>query len=49
VLLTPQTVDFASLASAYGWEYRAVTEVGQLDGALTASAGRVLVEVALAR
>lgn len=49
VLLTPQAVDFASLASAYGWEYRAVTEVGQLDGALTASAERVLVEVALAR
>lgn len=49
VLLTPQAVDLAALASAYGWEHRAVTEVGQLDGALTASAGRVLVEVALAR
>jgi len=49
VLLTPQQVDFASLAAAYGWEHRAVTELGQLDGALTASAGRVLVEVALAR
>ena len=49
VLLTPQEVDFAALASAYGWEHRAVTEVGQLDGALTPSAGRVLVEVALAR
>ena len=49
VLLTPQSVDLAALAAAYGWEHRAVTEVGQLDGALTASAGRVLVEVALAR
>ncbi len=49
VLLTPQTVDLASLAAAYGWEYRSVTEAGQLDGALTASAGRVLVEVALDR
>jgi len=49
VLLTPQSVDLAALATAYGWEHRAVTEVGQLDGALTASAGRVLVEVALTR
>ncbi|AYF98102.1 2-succinyl-5-enolpyruvyl-6-hydroxy-3-cyclohexene-1-carboxylic-acid synthase [Protaetiibacter intestinalis] len=49
VLLTPQHVDLAALASAYGWEHRLVTERGQLDGALTPSAGRVLVEVALAR
>ena len=49
VLLTPQDVDLASLAAAYGWEHRLVTEAGQLDGALTASAGRILIEVALAR
>jgi 2-succinyl-5-enolpyruvyl-6-hydroxy-3-cyclohexene-1-carboxylate synthase len=49
VLLTPQHVDLAALASAYGWEHRLVTERGQLDGALTPTAGRTLVEVALAR
>jgi len=49
VLLTPQHVDLASLASAYGWEHRLVTERGQLDGALSPTPGRVLVEVALER
>jgi len=49
VLLTPQHVDLAALASAYGWEHRLVTERGQLDGALSPTPGRVLVEVALAR
>ena len=49
VLLTPQHVDIAALASAYGWEYQLVTERGQLDGALTPTATRSIVEVALAR
>jgi 2-succinyl-5-enolpyruvyl-6-hydroxy-3-cyclohexene-1-carboxylate synthase len=49
VLLTPQNVDLAALASAYGWEYRLVTERGQLDGALSPTPGRTLVEVALER
>jgi len=49
VLLTPQSVDLAALASAYGWEHRLVTERGQLAGSLTPAAGRVIVEVALAR
>ncbi|CAN5519259.1 2-succinyl-5-enolpyruvyl-6-hydroxy-3-cyclohexene-1-carboxylic-acid synthase [soil metagenome] len=49
VLLTPQTVDLAALASAYGWEYRRVTTRGELDPALTPSAGRVLIEVPLPR
>ncbi len=49
VLLTPQHVDLASLAAAYGWEHRLVTEAGQLDGALTATPGRVLIEVVLDR
>ncbi len=49
VLLTPQHVDLAALAAAYGWEHRLVTESGDLDGALTPSASRTLVEVALAR
>jgi 2-succinyl-5-enolpyruvyl-6-hydroxy-3-cyclohexene-1-carboxylate synthase len=49
VLLTPQTVDMAALASAYGWEYRLVSNRGELDPALTPSPGRVLIEVPLAR
>jgi 2-succinyl-5-enolpyruvyl-6-hydroxy-3-cyclohexene-1-carboxylate synthase len=49
VLLTPQHVDLAALASAYGWEHQLVTERGQLDGALTPTATRSIVEVALAR
>lgn len=49
VLLTPQTVDLAALASAYGWEYRRVEARGELDPALTPSAGRVLIDVPLSR
>ncbi len=49
VLLTPQSVDLAALASAYGWEYRRVVNRGELGPALTPSDGRVLVEVPLAR
>jgi len=49
VLLTPQTVDLAALASAYGWEYRRVTTRGELDPALTPTPGRVLIEVPLSR
>ncbi|HWH97307.1 MAG TPA: thiamine pyrophosphate-dependent enzyme, partial [Pseudolysinimonas sp.] len=49
VLYTPQTVDFAALAAAYGWEYRRATTRAELDDALTASAHRVLIEVPLAR
>jgi 2-succinyl-5-enolpyruvyl-6-hydroxy-3-cyclohexene-1-carboxylate synthase len=49
VLLTPQTVDLAALASAYGWEYRRVETRGELDPALTPTPGRVLIEVPLAR
>jgi 2-succinyl-5-enolpyruvyl-6-hydroxy-3-cyclohexene-1-carboxylate synthase len=49
VLLTPQSVDLAALASAYGWEYRHVANRGELGPALTPSADRVLIEVPLAR
>ena len=49
VLLTPQSVDLAALAAAYGWEYRRVANRGELDPALTPSADRVLIEVPLAR
>jgi 2-succinyl-5-enolpyruvyl-6-hydroxy-3-cyclohexene-1-carboxylate synthase len=49
VLLTPQTVDLAALAAAYGWEYRRVETRGELDSALTPAPGRVLIEVPLTR
>lgn len=49
VLLTPQVVDFASLAAAYGWDYLRATNRGELDQALTASAGPTLIEVPLER
>lgn len=49
VLLTPQTVDLASLAAAYGWEHRRVANRGELAPALTPSGGRVLIEVPLSR
>jgi 2-succinyl-5-enolpyruvyl-6-hydroxy-3-cyclohexene-1-carboxylate synthase len=49
VMLTPQRVDLAALAAAYGWEYRLVGSRGDLDPALTPSDGQVLIEVPLAR
>jgi 2-succinyl-5-enolpyruvyl-6-hydroxy-3-cyclohexene-1-carboxylate synthase len=49
VLLTPQRVDLRALAEAYGWEYRRVENRGDLDGALTASGGRVVIEIPLER
>ena len=49
VLLTPQTVDIEALAAAYDWQFRRVTNRGELAPALTPSADRVLIEVPLAR
>jgi 2-succinyl-5-enolpyruvyl-6-hydroxy-3-cyclohexene-1-carboxylate synthase len=49
VLYTPQAVDLAALAAAYGWEYRRAATRAELDDALSASGGRVLLEVPLAR
>lgn len=50
VLYTPQNVDLAALAAAYGWEYRRETTRAGLDQALTtAVTGRQLIEVPLAR
>jgi 2-succinyl-5-enolpyruvyl-6-hydroxy-3-cyclohexene-1-carboxylate synthase len=49
VLLTPQAVEIKALAAAYGWEYRRVDNRGDLDGALTASGQRVIVEVPMER
>lgn len=50
VQYTPQRVDLAQLAGAYGWEYRRATTRGELDEALgTAVTGPTLLEVPLAR
>ena len=49
VLLTPQLVSFEALATAYGWTYLRATNRGELDQALTASAGPTLIEVPLER
>jgi 2-succinyl-5-enolpyruvyl-6-hydroxy-3-cyclohexene-1-carboxylate synthase len=49
VLLTPQMVDFAALAAAYGWTYLRATNRGELDQALTAVTAPTLVEVPLSR
>ena len=50
VQFTPQQVDFAALAAAYGWEYRRVTTRGELDEALSGGvSGPQLVEVPLER
>ncbi len=49
VLYTPQHAPVEALAAAYGWEYRRVENRGQLDQALTASAGPTIVEVPLPR
>jgi 2-succinyl-5-enolpyruvyl-6-hydroxy-3-cyclohexene-1-carboxylate synthase len=49
VLLTPQSVDFAALATAYGWTYLRATNRGELDQALTASTTPTLIEVPLPR
>lgn len=49
VLYTPQSVDLAALAAAYGWEHRRAATRAELDDALSASGARVLIEVPLAR
>lgn len=50
VMYTPQRANLASLAEAYGWEYRRVETRGELDRLLTAPvSGPMLVEVPLAR
>jgi 2-succinyl-5-enolpyruvyl-6-hydroxy-3-cyclohexene-1-carboxylate synthase len=50
VMLTPQRVDFAALATAYGWQYVRASTRGQLEDALSAPpVGPSLLEVPLAR
>ena len=50
VLYTPQSVDLAALAQAYGWHHAVVRTKGELDQALSAPpAGVSLLEVPLSR
>ncbi|WP_227497022.1 2-succinyl-5-enolpyruvyl-6-hydroxy-3-cyclohexene-1-carboxylic-acid synthase [Planctomonas psychrotolerans] len=50
VLFTPQRVDLAALAAAYGWDHRVAATTGELSAALTSPpAGPSIVEVPLAR
>jgi len=50
VMYTPQQVDLAKLADAYGWEYQRVTTRSALDQALSAVSTRpVIIEVPLDR
>ncbi|RIJ53881.1 2-succinyl-5-enolpyruvyl-6-hydroxy-3-cyclohexene-1-carboxylate synthase, partial [Clavibacter phaseoli] len=50
VMFTPQRVDLASLAKAYGWAYLRAATHGQLEAALTtASEAPLLIEVPLVR
>jgi 2-succinyl-5-enolpyruvyl-6-hydroxy-3-cyclohexene-1-carboxylate synthase len=49
VLLTPQSVDLSALALAYGWEYVLAATRTELDQALTASVGPIIIEVPLTR
>lgn len=49
VLLTPQQVDIAALAAAYGWTHRVAATRGELEDALSASTPRALIEIPLSR
>lgn len=49
VLLTPQQVSLSHLAAAYGWQYKKVTNRGELDDALTPTENPTLIEVPLPR
>lgn len=50
VMLTPQQVDLAALAQAYGWTHRRASTRGDLDRALTEPVlGPTILEVPLAR
>ncbi len=50
VMITPQRVEIAALATAYGWEHQVVSTRGDLDRALTSPpAGLSILEIPLAR
>jgi len=49
VLYTQHTADLSAIAAAYGWRYLLAQNRSDLDQALTASDGQVLIEVPLPR
>ena len=49
VMFTPVSADFSALATAYGWEYLKVTQLGELPEAMASSAKHLIVEVSLDR
>lgn len=50
VMLTPQRVDVAALAAAYGWEYLRIEQRGELERLFTMPVtGPQLIEVPLQR
>lgn len=49
VLYTPQSVELAGLASAYGWRYLLASNRGELDEALVTQELRTIIEVPLSR
>jgi 2-succinyl-5-enolpyruvyl-6-hydroxy-3-cyclohexene-1-carboxylate synthase len=49
VLYTQHTADLSAIAAAYGWRYLLVSNRSELDQALTASDGQVLIEIPLPR
>jgi 2-succinyl-5-enolpyruvyl-6-hydroxy-3-cyclohexene-1-carboxylate synthase len=49
VLFTPHAVNIAALATAYGWDYQAVTQMGELTQALSRPEARLIIDVSLPR
>jgi len=48
-MFTPQSVNIAALAEAYGWEYLPVKTMGELAEALVRGDEKLIVDVALER
>jgi 2-succinyl-5-enolpyruvyl-6-hydroxy-3-cyclohexene-1-carboxylate synthase len=49
VLYTPHDVKLESLATAYGWTYRAVSTMGELTEALSSGDSHLVIDIALPR
>jgi 2-succinyl-5-enolpyruvyl-6-hydroxy-3-cyclohexene-1-carboxylate synthase len=49
VMFTPASADLSALASAYGWDYRHVTTLGELSEALMDKARHLIIDAGIAR
>ena len=49
VMFTPASADLSALASAYGWDYRQVTTLGELSEALMDKARHLIIDAGIAR